>query len=174
MTDNPRPSLLTKEGFPPIIDETSRVLILGTLPSEESFRRKEYYGHPHNQFWRILAGIYHIPFAETYPDRVALLRQKQLALWDVLQRCERRGSLDRTIRNAVPNDFRGLFKTYPAFRAIIFNGRKARDLFESQVMKQQALDSIDGIPRLWLPSTSPAAAMLLTEKIKRWSQIVEL
>jgi TDG/mug DNA glycosylase family protein len=137
MTDNPRTSFLTKAGFPPIIDETSRVLVLGTLPSEESFRRREYYGHPRNQFWRILANIYHVPLVETYPERVALLRQKQLALWDVLQRGERQGSLDQAIRHAVPNDFREL-------------------------------------PRLLMPSTSPAATMPLTEKIKRWSQIIEL
>lgn len=174
MTDNPRPSLLTPDGFPPIIDQTSRVLVLGTLPSEESFRRKEYYGHPRNQFWRILAEIYHIPLAETYPDRVAVLRQKQLALWDVLQHGERQGSLDQAIRKAVPNDFRGLFKTYRNLRAIVFNGQKAHDLFEHQVLKQQALDGGDQLPRLLMPSTSPAATMPLPEKLIRWSQIVEL
>jgi len=67
-------------GFPPIIDETSRVLVLGTLPSEESLRRQEYYGHPRNQFWRILADIYHVPLAETYPD-VSLYCAKAAALW---------------------------------------------------------------------------------------------
>ena len=174
MTDNPRPRLLTKEGFPPIIDETSRVLVLGTLPSEESFRRREYYGHPRNQFWRILAEIYHIPSAETYPDRVAVLRQKHLALWDVLQHGERQGSLDQAIRNAVPNDFRGLFKTYRNLLAIVFNGQEAHDLFERKVLKQQALDGGDQLPRLLMPSTSPAATMPLAEKIKRWRQIIDL
>ncbi len=174
MTDEPRPSLFWKEGFPPVIDKTSRVLILGTLPSEESFRRKEYYGHPRNQFWRILADIYHVPLAGTYPGRVALLRQKQLALWDVLQHGERQGSLDQAIRNAVPNDFRGLFKAYRNLRVIVFNGQKAHDLFERKVLKQQALDGGDQLPRLLMPSTSPAATMPLAEKTKRWGEIIEL
>ena len=174
MTDNSRPRLLTKEGFPPIIDETSRVLVLGTLPSEESFRRKEYYGHPRNQFWQILAAIYHVPLAEMYPDRVAVLRQKHLALWDVLQHGERQGSLDQAIRKAVPNDFRGLFKAYRNLRAIVFNGRKAHDLFEHLVLKQQALAGGDQLPRLLMPSTSPAATMPLAEKTRRWRQISDL
>lgn len=174
MTDNPHPSLHWKEGFLPVIDATSRILILGTLPSDESFRRMEYYSHPRNQFWRILADIYHVPLAETYPGRVALLRQKQLALWDVLQYGERQGSLDQAIRNAVPNDFRGLFRTYRNLMAIVFNGRKAHDLFERKVLRQQTLDGVEQLPRLLMPSTSPAATMPLPEKIKRWSQIVEL
>jgi TDG/mug DNA glycosylase family protein len=174
MADDPHPSLLQKEGFAPIIDETSRVLVLGTLPSEESLRRQEYYGHPRNQFWPILADIYHVPLAGTYSGRIALLRQKQLALWDVLQHGERQGSLDQAIRNAVPNDFRGLFKTYRNLLAIVFNGRKAHELFEHKVLKQLALDGGDPLPRLLMPSTSPAATMPLPEKIKRWSQIVEL
>ena len=174
MTVNPCTLSLTKTGFPPIIDETSRVLVLGTLPSEESLRRQEYYGHPHNQFWRILADIYHVPLAENYPGRVALLRQKQLALWDVVHHGERQGSLDQAIRNAVPNDFRGLFKTYRNLLAIVFNGQEAHDLFERKVLKQQALDGGDQLPRLLMPSTSPAATMPLPEKLIRWSQIVEL
>jgi double-stranded uracil-DNA glycosylase len=174
MADDPHPSFLRKEGFPPIIDETSRVLILGTLPSEESFRRQEYYGHPRNQFWLILADLYHVPLPAAYPERVALLRQQQLALWDVLRHGERQGSLDQAIRKAAPNDFRGLFETYRNLLAIVFNGRKANDLFERKVLRQQALSGGDQLPRLLLPSTSPAATLPLPEKIKRWSQIAEL
>ena len=117
MPDSPRPAPRTKQGFPPIIDETSRILILGTMPSEESLRRQEYYGHPRNQFWRILFGIYHVPLAEAYSDRVALLRQKQLVLWDVVQHCEREGSLDQAIRKAKLNNFGELFRTYRNLQA---------------------------------------------------------
>ena len=168
MTTAPR----HKHSFPPIITETSRVLILGTLPGEESLRRQQYYAHPRNQFWRILAEIYHVPFAETYSDRLALLRQKQLALWDVVQHGERAGSLDQAIRHATPNDFRELFATYRNLRAIVFNGRKAHDLFAHKVLKQQMLDGSDQLPRYLMPSTSPAATLPLAEKVKQWSQIV--
>ena len=174
MTADPNTSFLAKAGFPPIIAATSRVLVLGTLPSEESFRRHEYYGHPRNQFWRILADLYHVPVAETYPERVALLHQQGLALWDVVHHGERHSSLDQAIRNAVPNDFRELFKTYQNLRAIVFNGRKAHDLFEHLVLKQRALAGEDQLPRLLMPSTSPAATMPLAEKTRRWRQISDL
>jgi TDG/mug DNA glycosylase family protein len=170
MSDKARPSLRAAQGFPPIIDATSRVLILGTMPGEESLRRQEYYGHPRNQFWRILADLFYVPLAETYPERVALLRQRRLAVWDVLQYCERQGSLDQAICNAVPNDFRGMFKTHGNLRAIVFNGRKAQDLFEHTVIRQQGLEWIE-LPRLLMPSTSPAATLPLSAKIERWHRI---
>ena len=170
MRDTARPARFAAQGFPPIVGVTSRVLILGTMPGEESLRRQEYYGHPRNQFWRILADIFHAPLAETYPERVALLRQKRLAVWDVLQTCERQGSLDQAIRNAVPNDFRGMFKTYRNLRMIVFNGRKAQDLFEHTVLRQQGLEGI-ALPRLLMPSTSPAATLPLSAKVERWRQI---
>jgi double-stranded uracil-DNA glycosylase len=163
-----------KRSFPPIVDAASRILILGSLPGDESLRQQQYYAHPRNQFWRILAELYHAPFPATYADRKALVLQKQLALWDVVQHGERQGSLDQAIRNAIPNDFQWLFATYPNLRAIAFNGRKAHDLFARLVVKQQALDGLDRIPRLLMPSTSPAATLPLTEKIKQWSRIVDL
>ncbi len=174
MVAEPRVSPVTKHSFPSIIDASSRVLILGTLPGDESLRQQQYYAHPRNQFWRILAEIYHAPFAVTYPDRIAFLQQKRLALWDVLQHGERPGSLDQAIRNAVPNDFQGLFATHPNLQAIVFNGRKAHDLFEHKVLAQQTLDGIDRLPRWLMPSTSPAATLPLAEKIKQWSLIVAM
>ncbi len=170
MSDTVRHSILVAQGFPPIIDATSQVLILGTMPSVESLRRQEYYGHPRNQFWRILANIFHMPLAETYSERVTFLLQKQLAVWDVLQYCERQGSLDQAIRKAVPNDFRGLFKTYGNLGVVVFNGRKARDLFEHAVLKQQGLDESE-LPRLLMPSTSPTATLPISTKVERWRQI---
>jgi double-stranded uracil-DNA glycosylase len=163
-----------KHSFSPVIDVSSCILILGTLPSDESLRQLQYYAHPRNQFWRILAEVYHTPFPATYADRKALVVQKQLALWDVVQHGEREGSLDNKIRHAEPNDFAWLFTTYPRLHTIVFNGRKAHDLFESKVVTQQALEGLDQIPRLLMPSTSPAATLPLSEKIKRWGQLVEV
>ena len=161
-----------KQSFPPIIEASSRILILGSLPGDESLRQQQYYAHPRNQFWRILAEIYHVPFAVTYPDRLAVLHQQRLALWDVVQHGEREGSLDNNIRNAAPNDFQWLFATYPHVRAIVFNGRKAHDLFERKVLPRQSLDGMAHLPRLLMPSTSPAATLPLAKKIRQWSRIV--
>ena len=161
-----------KHSFPPIIDASSRVLILGSLPGDESLRQQRYYANPRNQFWRILAEIYDVPFPETYADRSALVLRKQLALWDVIRQGERAGSLDHHIRDAEPNDFQWLFTTFSNLQAIVFNGRKAHDLFEHQVLKQQSLDGIAHLPRLLMPSTSPAATLPLSAKIDRWRQIM--
>jgi len=160
-----------KHSFPPIIEPSSRVLILGSLPGDESLRQQQYYAHPRNQFWRILAEVYAAPFPETYPDCVALVLQQRLALWDVIRHGERERSLDQAIRNATPNDFAWLFRTYPAVQALVFNGRKAHDLFERRVLQPQALNGIERLPRLLLPSTSPAATLPLAAKIERWRQI---
>lgn len=172
LSDKSSASPVTKHGLPPIIAASSHVLVLGTLPGDESLRQGQYYAHPRNQFWRILAEIYHVPFPATYQEREALVLQQQLALWDVLQHCERPGSLDQAIRNAVPNDFHHLFKKHRNLRAIVFNGRKAYELFEQKVMKQRPFNGIDRLPRSLMPSTSPAATLPLTEKIKQWSRIV--
>jgi double-stranded uracil-DNA glycosylase len=174
MPDGPNASLATKHSFPPIIGVASRVLILGTLPGDESLRRQQYYAHPRNQFWRILAEIYQVPFPETYAEREALVLQQHLALWDVVQHGEREGSLDQAIRKATANDFQWLFAAYPNMHAMVFNGRKAHDLFERNVLKQQSLAGIDRFPRVLMPSTSPAATLPFAEKIKQWSRIVDL
>jgi double-stranded uracil-DNA glycosylase len=174
MRDESSVSSDTKHSFPPLIEAPSRVLILGTLPGDESLRQQQYYAHPRNQFWRILAEVYHVPFPETYKDRKALVLQQRLALWDVVQHGEREGSLDQAIRDATPNDFQWLFTSYRNLRAIVFNGRKAHDLFERTVLKQPLLADLDQIPRLLMPSTSPAATRPLAEKIKQWSRIVDL
>ena len=108
--------------------------------------------------------------AKTYAERVALLHQSQLAVWDVLQHCERQGSLDQAIRDAVPNDFREMFETHGNLRVIVFNGRKAQALFEHAVLRQHRLEGIK-LPRLLMPSTSPAATLPLTAKIECWRQI---
>jgi double-stranded uracil-DNA glycosylase len=163
-----------KRSFPPIIAASSRVLILGSLPGDESLRQQQYYAHPRNQFWRILAEVYRVPLPATYPDREALVLQRQLALWDVVQHGERVGSLDQAIRNAAPNDFRGLFTDNPNLRALVFNGRKAHELFERKVLRPHLFAGFEHLPRLLMPSTSPAATLPLTEKIEQWSRIVEL
>ena len=103
-----------------------------------------------------------------------MLRQKQLALWDVIGHGEREGSLDQALRNVTPNDFAWLFKTYPELQAIVFNGRKAHDLFERRVLQPQAWTGIERLPRLLMPSTSPAATLPLSAKIERWRRIATL
>jgi double-stranded uracil-DNA glycosylase len=88
-----------KNGFPPIICKDARALILGSMPGEESLRRNEYYGNPRNAFWRIMAALFNFDPELSYYEKIKRLKENHIALWDVLKRCERQGSLDTEIKN---------------------------------------------------------------------------
>lgn len=149
-------------GLAPVIDQRARVLILGSFPSTASLAAQRYYAHPQNQFWRILGAVVEQPLREMdYPARLAAVQAAGIAIWDVFASCERAGSLDSAIRNAVPNDLAALRKSAPELRRICFNGRTAaRRIREVEAM---------GFEVHVLPSTSPAhAGMRFEEKLARW------
>jgi hypoxanthine-DNA glycosylase len=138
------------------------VLILGSFPSTASLAAQQYYAHPQNQFWRILGAVIGQPLKEMeYPDRIAAVRAAGIAIWDVFASCERAGSLDSAIQNAVPNPLAALQESALALRRICFNGRMAaRRIREVEAM---------GFEAVVLPSTSPAhAGMTFEQKLARW------
>lgn len=151
--------------FEPVAPPGARVLILGSMPSVESLNQGFYYAHPRNAFWRILTQVYGEPFPEDIPARIALLERHGIALWDVLQSCEREGSLDSAIRRAAPNDFEGLFRRCPGIRRILLNGGTAYRLF----MKWGAT-FVEGRECQRLPSTSPAYTLPYERKLAQWRQ----
>jgi hypoxanthine-DNA glycosylase len=155
-----KPVVLT--GLPPIVDVRARVLILGSFPSAASLAAQQYYAHPQNQFWRILGAVIEQPLQEMgYPARIAAVQAAGIAIWDVFASCERAGSLDTAIREAVPNPLAEFQESAPALRQICFNGRMAaRRIREVETL---------GFEALVLPSTSPAhAGMTFEEKLARW------
>ncbi len=163
-----------KASLEPVIDAKSKVLILGTIPGDVSLLKHQYYANPSNQFWLILEKIYEQPIGYTYSERLEFIRNRKLALWDVLRNAEREGSSDSNIKNAEPNDFAGLFAAYPELVAIAFNGSKAEKLFERLVLKQQRIPRLKNLKLLYLPSTSatPGRNVLsLEQKIERWRMI---
>ena len=99
-------------GLPPLVSPATKVLILGSFPGVRSLQAQEYYGHPQNQFWKILQAIWPssacISCANSYEISSNWLLERGLGVWDVYARCEREGSLDSAIRNAVPNDIAAL------------------------------------------------------------------
>ena len=138
------------------------MLILGSFPSAASLAAQQYYAHPQNQFWRILGAVIGQPLpAMDYPARIAAVQAAGIAIWDVYASCDRAGSLDSAIQNAVPNPLATLKESAPALRRICFNGRMAaRRIREVEAM---------GFEALVLPSTSPAhAGMRFEEKLARW------
>ena len=138
------------------------MLVLGSFPSTASLAAQQYYAHPQNQFWRILGEVIGQPLQEMdYPARLRAVQDAGIAIWDVFASCQRAGSLDTAIRDAVPNPLAELRKSAPALRRVCFNGRMAaRRISEVEAM---------GFEALVLPSTSPAhAGMSFAEKLVRW------
>jgi TDG/mug DNA glycosylase family protein len=159
-------------GFAPLIGDDARVLILGSLPGKRSLREQQYYAHPQNSFWRIMAQLVQIDPANSYAERCSALKENRIALWDVLASAHRAGSLDSAIEvaGARKNDFAGLLNENQGIRLICFNGRKSRELFDRLVVED--LPSADNFQLVNLPSSSPAhAAMKFDMKLKHWSVV---
>ena len=151
--------------FAPVAPPGARVLILGSMPSVESLNQGFYYAHPRNAFWPILAGVFGEPIPADIPGRIALLTRHDIALWDVLESCERQGSLDSAIRQPAPNDFEGLFRRCPRIGRILFNGGTAERLF-----MKWGKPFLAGRYCQRLPSTSPAYTLSYERKLALWRQ----
>jgi hypoxanthine-DNA glycosylase len=157
-------------GFPPLADANARVLVLGSLPGVKSLEMRQYYAQPHNAFWRIMGQILGAGPELPYAERVAVLRARGVAVWDVLAAGEREGSLDAAIVQAtiVVNDFEDFFARHSLVRAICFNGNTAADLYRRKVSRKLA-PAAAALATQVLPSTSPAYASLRFEqKLERW------
>ncbi len=153
--------------IPPIFDENSKVLILGSFPSVKSREVQFYYGNPQNRFWRVMAGILDKELPNTVAEKGALLLQNNIALWDVIASCDINGSEDSTICNVLPNDLRKITKT-AGINRIFTNGGTADKLYRKYCVSQT------GIPAIHLPSTSPANAGYNLEKLTdAWKIVAE-
>jgi len=150
----------------------SKVLVLGSIPGVASLDAVQYYAHPRNAFWRIMADYFNFDVEESYDLRISHIVEQGVALWDVLRQCERNGSLDSAIKNEtiVPNELEAWLSHEPSVRAILLNGGKAAQVFKKhfpQLMQREDLNVVA------LPSTSPAyAAMHFDEKKHQWHQVL--
>ncbi len=149
--------------FKPIVFNDTHTLILGSFPSLKSFENNFYYAHPRNQFWKILEAISGYP-VNNRDQKIWLLKETGLGLWDVVGRCRRENSADSSLSDTEPNDIEGLLARYPAIRRVAFTGKKAQSLFEKHFGFLE-------IERIYLPSPSPAyAAMKMDEKIRIYGE----
>ena len=152
--------------FPPVIHENSKILILGSVPGVKSLEMQQYYGHPQNKFWKIMFEILKEEYSSEYQEKIDLLNRNKIALWDVIDSCERHGSLDSAIKNEEANRIEDLLKSFPNIKAIFCNGQKS---FKNL---QRLLGKENEIPVVALPSTSPAyAVMSFNQKLKEWKKI---
>jgi double-stranded uracil-DNA glycosylase len=162
------------KAFEPIIGETPRVLILGSMPSQRSLASSQYYGNPNNAFWWIMGEVFDFDAQAPYLQRCEALKAAGLAVWDVIERCHRPGSLDSDIDKTTvqANNFAAFFATHPTITSCLFNGQASQKLFK-QHMGKGFLESLD-MHSEYLPSTSPAhASMSRDQKFKVWKPLLQ-
>ncbi len=150
-----------KRGLAPVLDRGTRVLILGSFPGEASLAAREYYAHRRNHFWPILSAVLEEPLAQMpYRARLARLRARGVGLWDIIVACERRGSLDASIRNAEHGEIARVARAAPTLAAVCFNGQTAA--------RREPAYREAGYSTLIMPSTSPAYMRPFAEKLAAW------
>ena len=154
--------------IPPVFDERTEVLILGSFPSPKSREAGFFYGHPQNRMWRMLARLFDEPIPATVERRRDFLLRHHIGMWDVLASCSIAGASDASIADAVPNDLQAILKVAP-IKAIMCAGSTAARLY-ARYCEQQT-----GMPCIPMPSTSPAnAAMGLDDLLARWGELADL
>jgi TDG/mug DNA glycosylase family protein len=162
-----------RTGLPPVVDDATRVLVLGSMPGDLSLQMQQYYAHPRNAFWRIMSDLVGFDAGSDYQARLSGLRSAGIGLWDVLQSCERPGSLDAAIvRGSMEiNDFGAFFARNYGVRRVFFNGAKAEQVF----LRLVAPNLGSPVTCVRLPSTSPAnAAVAYDVKLRAWRAVVDV
>lgn len=153
--------------FEPVYDKDSEILILGTLPSVKSRENNFYYGHKQNRFWKVLATLLKEPVPDTIEEKKAMLLAHRIALWDVIQSCDIKGSSDSSIKNVQPTDI-GMILEKTNVTQIYANGNKAGQLYKRYQFP------VTGIEAMVLPSTSPANAAWSFDRLcEAWRVILE-
>ena len=172
-----------EHGFEPVFDERSRVLVLGSFPSVLSRAKAFYYGNPQNRFWRVMAVCLGVPVPPNEGDPLtsgepatldasiavkrAMLLNGGVALWDVIESCDIKGSSDASIKNVVPAHIERIADAAP-IEAVVCNGGTAGRLYKRYLQERT------GLPAIVLPSTSPAnAAWRLDRLVERWREAVD-
>lgn len=158
------------QGFAPVSRQDAHLLILGSMPGQASLVADEYYAFTRNAFWKIMGELFGAHQELDYTTRLQKLVDFQIALWDVIGRCHRPGSLDSSISadGMITNDFDGFFSRHPRITHVCFNGQTAARLFRQKVQPQLQREFVYHT----LPSTSPAhAARSYEAKLEAWSVI---
>ena len=150
--------------IPPVYNENSQILILGSFPSVRSRETAFFYGHPQNRFWKVLAAVYDTVVPVTVEEKKAFLLERHIAVWDVVASCEIEGSADATIKNVSANDIGAILNAAPIGR-IFVNGKTAEKYYNKYILPEI------GIKAVCLPSTSPAnAAVSFENLVEIWTQ----
>ena len=160
--------------FAPIDGESPRILILGSIPGIQSLTARQYYAHPRNSFWRIMAAIVGFPVTATYEERIDALKIAGIALWDVLHSCIREGSLDADIlpESVTANDVQHFLARHSSIEVVCFNGAAAEKCYKLHVLPKLKNSPVSYVR---LPSTSPAhASLTFDQKVAAWCDAIRV
>lgn len=154
-----------KHTLKPIYDESSKVLILGSLPSVKSREIGFYYGHPKNRFWSTLEKVFEEKIGNTKEEKINFLKKHHIALFDVVKECDISQSSDASIKNIIPNNLKPILKN-SNIKTIFTTGTKAHELYKKYIYPKTKIEDIT------LPSTSPANCKkgieeILTEEYRK-------
>ena len=144
--------------IPPIYDERSEILILGSFPSVKSREGQFFYHHPQNRYWKVMAAVFDCRIPETIEEKKQMILSNHAAMWDVIASCEITGSSDSSIKNVIPNDI-GMLLKETEIRRIYTNGGTAHKYYQRYIKNKIGWEDIP------LPSTSPANAQWTLEKL---------
>jgi TDG/mug DNA glycosylase family protein len=152
---------MRKFGLVPVIDDKTEILILGTLPSDLSLAKRQYYANPGNDFWRLIGEVFNESLGTlSYERRTETLKAHGIGLWDTYHNCVRPGSMDSDITEQELNDFNSLKETAPRLRLVCFNGKEAG-------ASEKLLRDL-GYLTLVLPSSSGANRGDQQGRLRRW------
>lgn len=153
--------------IPPVYNEHSRVLVLGSFPSVKSREQGFFYGHPQNRFWKVLSILGGCDVPTSIEEKRNILLNMGIAVWDVIASCEIVGSSDSSIKNVQPNDLKSMLDNSSVTK-IYVNGKTAKKYYDKYLLKST------GVEAVCLPSTSPANAVYTLERlVAEWNVITE-
>ena len=153
--------------FPPVFDENSEILILGSFPSVKSRQESFFYANPQNRFWKLMAQLLNESTPKDTKDKIVMLKKHKIALWDVIESCDIVGSSDSSISNVVPVDISQILSSANIIK-VYANGGKAFELYNKYLYPKTQLEITK------LPSTSPANAGYSFDKLlSEWKKILE-
>ena len=154
--------------IPPIFDADSQVLIPGSFPSVKSREAGFFYGHPQNRFWKVVSAVFDEDVPQTIEEKKAFLLRNHIAVWDVIQSCDIKGSSDASIKNVTANNLDVVLKA-ALIKEIFVNGKMASKYY------QKYMEPYVGRPAICLPSTSPAnAAWNMERLIEKWKVVKDI
>ena len=145
---------------PPLYDEKSRVLILGSFPSVKSREAAFFYTHPQSRFWPTLAAVLGEETPKTVEEKKAMVLRRGVAMWDTIGSCEIVGSSDASITNVVPNDLSVILDAAD-IQAIFCNGGTSYACYKKYPCSANSGAGPSSSPR------QPTRALMKEENLKR-------